>query len=358
MKRKKRVVIGMSGGVDSSLSACLLKEEGYEVIGLFMKNWEEVDDEGICHSDLDFRDVISVSSQLDIPYYQVNFSKIYWDKVFARCLEDFRLGYTPNPDILCNQEIKFKVFFEKAMELEADYVATGHYCQHLFKENEHCLGRGFDQEKDQSYFLYTMRHEVLKKVLFPIGHIKKKEVRLLAEQRGLVTAQKKDSTGICFIGKRDFSSFLSRYIPSEPGYFETLSGKKVGKHKGYAFYTIGQRRGLGIGGQKDSTGEAWYVIGKNIEKNIVYVAEGDDEKLYNRFLRAQNDLWINGLPQFPLSCTAKIRYRAPDVNCTLISKKEGILHVEFEEPQKAITPRQSIVFYRDEICLGGALIVN
>lgn len=357
--RKKIVVVGMSGGVDSSVAALLLKEQGYEVIGVFMKNWEEVDEEGVCSADLDYRDVISVAHALDIPYYQLNFSKKYWDTVFAKCLEDFKAGFTPNPDILCNKEIKFKVFFEKALELGADYVATGHYCQHMHLENKHYLARGRDLEKDQSYFLYTMREKVLEKVLFPIGHLTKGEVRALAEGRGLVTAQKKDSTGICFIGKRDFREFLSRYISKKPGNFETLSGEIVGQHEGVFFYTIGQRRGLGIGGKKDAQEDAWFVTGKSLEKNVVYVAQGGSHPaLYAETLIATEESWVGAQPIFPLHCTAKIRYRAPDVACTILEHRDGRLHILFDEPQKAITARQSIVFYRGDICLGGAIIVD
>lgn len=351
---KKTVVIGMSGGVDSSVSALLLKEQGHHVIGVFMKNWEETDEEGVCAADQDYKDVIAVASMLDIPYYQMNFSKEYWDKVFARCLDDFKAGHTPNPDILCNKEIKFKAFFEKAKELGADFVATGHYCQNIEKDGRHYLVRGVDCDKDQTYFLYTMQESVLKQVLFPIGHLKKKEVRELAKKNGLITAEKKDSTGICFIGKRDFRDFLSRYITKKKGALKTLAGVTVGEHEGVYFYTIGQRKGLGIGGK----GEAWYVIGKDVEKNIVYVEQGDTHpELYLDHLTATEESWVNGSPELPFSCTAKIRYRAEDVACTLLQREEGKLYVQFDKSQKAITSRQSIVFYDEEVCLGGAIIV-
>src|ERR1700733_12069248 len=229
----KTVVVGMSGGVDSSVAAMLLKEEGYRVIGLFMKNWEEA---GSCPAVLDYEDVVSVCEQLKIPHYSVNFSKEYWDQVFSKCLEEYAAGYTPNPDILCNRKIKFKMFFKKALELGADFLATGHYCQKFFYEGEWNLGRGIDSEKDQSYFLYTLKSSILSKVLFPLGAMKKKEVRERAIHAGLATAEKKDSTGICFIGKRDFKAFLTRYIPNKPGDFETVEGQIVGRHDGIAYY--------------------------------------------------------------------------------------------------------------------------
>lgn len=341
----KRVIVGMSGGVDSSVTALLLKEQGYEVIGVFMKNWEE---EGPCPAADDYQDVISVCTQLKIPYYSLNFSKEYWERVFSRCLKEFEEGHTPNPDILCNQEIKFKVFFEKAMQLDADFLATGHYA----RTEKGFLKRGFDGDKDQSYFLYTLKSSVLEKVLFPIGHLKKQEVRKIALENGLVTAQKKDSTGICFIGKRDFKEFLSRYIPKQKGVFKTPQGKVVGTHEGMAYYTIGQRKGLAIGGK----GEAWFVIGKDKETNTVFVEQGKEHQdLFANVLLATEETWVSDPPAFPLRCTAKIRYRAPDVPC-LITKEHSKLHVLFDTPQKAITPRQSIVFYHDEICLGGAMI--
>lgn len=345
----KTVVVGMSGGVDSSVTALLLKEQGYRVIGLFMKNWEE---EGPCPAQLDYEDVVSVCTQLEIPYYGVNFAKEYWDEVFSKCLEDYAAGYTPNPDILCNREIKFKVLFNKALELGGDYLATGHYCRKVMHEGEWSLARGLDPEKDQSYFLYTLKSEILDKVLFPIGEMHKSEVRAIAEKANLVTARKKDSTGICFIGKRDFKSFLSQFIPSHPGNFEMLDGTIVGQHDGIAYYTIGQRRGLGLGGP----GEAWYVVKKDIPRNVVIVARGDHPDLYQESLTASEVSWVTSAPTFPLTCTCKVRYRAADVPCTVTLLDSHQLNVRFETPQKAITPRQSIVFYQNDLCLGGALI--
>ncbi|MCP5469477.1 MAG: tRNA 2-thiouridine(34) synthase MnmA [Chlamydiales bacterium] len=341
----KKVVVGMSGGVDSSVVAYLLKKQGYDVIGLFMKNWE---DEG-CTSASDYEDVAAVAGQLEIPFYTVNFAKEYWDRVFSRCLEEYEAGYTPNPDIWCNQEIKFKLFFEKALALGADYLATGHYCRTDGKR----LLRGVDENKDQSYFLYTLKNSALDRVLFPLGGMEKSEVRKIAEEAGLATAAKRDSTGICFIGKRNFKEFLARYLPKKAGVFETRCGKVVGEHEGAHYYTIGQRRGLAIGG----AGEAWYVVDKEMERNVVIVEQGDhNPELFSSSLSATDVSWVGGMPTFPFKCTAKIRYRSPDERCEIVCEENGKLIVHFESKQKAITPRQSVVFYDGEICLGGAII--
>ena len=350
---QQTVIVGMSGGVDSSLSALLLKQAGYRVIGLFMKNWEEEEHLGHCPATQDYEDALSVCHQIDIPLYSVNFVEEYWDHVFAKCLKEYELGYTPNPDILCNREIKFKAFFNKALELGADLVATGHYCRTLLQGDTWILGRGLDPEKDQSYFLYTLKASILKKVIFPVGALSKKEVRKLAAQHALPTSQKKDSTGICFIGKRDFPTFLSTYIRAEPGNFETPDGRVVGQHIGIPFYTIGQRRGLGIGGQ----GEAWYVTSKQKERNTIIVVQGENHpSLFHSTLLATDVTWVGQPPPFPLKCTAKIRYRSPDAPCTVNQLESGSLTVTFDQPQKAITPRQAIVFYAGPTCLGGALI--
>lgn len=350
--KKETVVVGLSGGVDSSVTALLLKEAGYQVIGLFMKNWEE--EEGPCPAEKDYEDVIAVCHQLDIPYYSVNFAKEYWDRVFAHCLKEYAAGYTPNPDILCNREIKFNLFLEKALQLGADYMATGHYCQKVYQEGEWGLKRGKDVDKDQSYFLYTLKSAILEKVLFPVGGLHKSEVRALAAKAQLSTALKKDSTGICFIGKRNFKDFLSSYIPSAKGNFENRAGKVVGTHDGAPFYTLGQRKGLGIGG----AGEAWYVVEKDMERNVVIVEQGEGHPdLFRTYLIAAETSWVGQTPSFPLRCTAKIRYRSPDAACHIMAKDEGKIEVLFDEPQKAITPRQSIVFYQREICLGGAIIL-
>jgi tRNA-specific 2-thiouridylase len=348
---KKTVVVGMSGGVDSAVSALLLKNQGYDVIGLFMKNWEEKDSQGVCTSEADYRDVVRVCEHIGIPYYAVNFVEEYRNNVFAHFLTELKLGYTPNPDILCNREIKFKVFLEKALSLGADYLATGHYCQ-----NQHGqLLKGVDPNKDQTYFLYTLNSRILDQVLFPIGGMEKSEVRRIAQEHHLPNALKKDSTGICFIGKRNFKAFVSQYIAYQPGNFETLSGTIVGRHDGIAYYTIGQRKGLGIGGP----GDAWFVVGKDAKRNVVTIEQGDDHpSLYMDTLTATDISWVAGCPPSPLpfACTAKIRYRQADQPCIIESIECDRLTVRFPEPQRAVTPRQAIVFYQDEVCLGGAMI--
>lgn len=338
----------MSGGVDSSVAALLLKEQGYEVIGLFMKNWEEKD--GSCPAIQEYEDVIRVCDKIGIAHYTVNFVEEYWNNVFSHFLEELKKGYTPNPDILCNREIKFKAFFQKAMELGADYLATGHYAQ-TYKGQ---LLRSADEAKDQTYFLYTLKKPILEKVLFSVGHLKKEDVRAIAHRHGLATAAKKDSTGICFIGERNFRTFLSQYIPYQKGPFETLAGKVVGEHEGAAFYTIGQRKGLKIGGP----GEAWFVVDKDISLNTVYVEQGDDHPaLYASSLQASEISWVSDLPlSLPFRCTAKIRYRQPDQECLIEKIGDDTATVSFSIPQRAITARQAIVFYEGNICLGGGLI--
>jgi len=347
MQKKKKVVIGMSGGVDSSVSALLLKEQGYEVIGLFMRNWEDKD--GSCTASQDYDDVIRVCNKIGIPYYTINFAQEYLDTVFSHFIRELKLGYTPNPDILCNREIKFKVFFQKAMELGADYLATGHYAQ----TKDGLLLRSVDQDKDQTYFLYTLKKEILEKVLFPIGHLKKDQVRQIAKEHNLSTAEKKDSTGICFIGERKFSDFISEYIPYQEGFFQTLAGQTVGTHQGAAFFTIGQRKGLKIGGP----GEAWFVVAKDISRNVVYVEQGDDHPaLYATSLTATEVSWVSQAPEIPFQCTSKIRYRQIDQECVIEKLEDDKISVSFPQPQRAITPRQAIVFYDGPVCLGGALI--
>jgi len=350
----KTVVIGMSGGVDSSVSALLLKRQGYRVIGLFMKNWEE-DADGKCCAASDFEDVASVCEKLDIPYYTVNFTQEYQEKVFKEMLQGLQEGITPNPDILCNREIKFGVFLQKAKKLGADFLATGHYCKtKVIDGNVHLL-KGTDLQKDQSYFLSAVKEEALKEVLFPIGEMRKSEVRKLAAQAALPTATKKDSTGICFIGKREFKDFLSNYLPFQPGVFEDTSGKIIGTHQGTAFYTIGQRKGLKIGGR----GDAWFVVGKDILRNVVIVEQGSSHPaLFSQSLIAKNPSWVVASPpSYPFQCLCKIRYRQEDQACIIHSSQENELAVEFLKPQRAVTPGQSIVFYQGNICLGSAIIV-
>jgi len=351
----KTVVVGMSGGVDSSVAALLLKQQGFRVIGLFMKNWDEIDESGQCPAERDFKDVARVCEKLDIPYYSVNFAKEYWDNVFSHFLAEYKAGFTPNPDILCNREIKFNVFMKKALSIGGDYLATGHYARNPLIDGTHRLAKGFDPGKDQSYFLYTLNNDTLSRVLFPLGDLPKSQVRELASAHGLATATKKDSTGICFIGERDFTEFLSKYVATKPGKFKLLDGTEVGKHLGCAYYTPGQRKGLGLGGQ----GDPWYVVGKDVEKNIVYVERGDNHPaLYVDYLIATECSWVSGkLPvEQGLRCTAKVRYRQRDQKCTVSVLENGKLRVDFDVPQRAVSPRQSVVLYDGDTCLGGAII--
>ncbi|HEX6595122.1 MAG TPA: tRNA 2-thiouridine(34) synthase MnmA [Bacillota bacterium] len=356
MKNHKeiRVVVGMSGGVDSSVAALLLKEQGYDVVGIFMKNWDDTDEFGVCTATEDFDDVVRVSNQLDIPYFSVNFEKQYWDKVFTYFLDEYRAGRTPNPDVMCNKEIKFKAFLDHALSLGADYVATGHYAQ-IRQTNGHFeLLRGVDRNKDQTYFLNQLSEDVLRRVMFPLGHLTKKEVRKIAEEHGLVTAKKKDSTGICFIGERDFKQFISEYLPAQPGKMKTLAGEVKGEHDGLMYYTIGQRQGLGIGG----AGEPWFVVGKNLEENVLYVEQGfENEYLYSDSLIATDVNWINRdrIGQ-SFTCTAKFRYRQKDSGVRVNILDDGRVYVQFDELERAVTPGQSVVFYDGEVCLGGGTI--
>ncbi|RZT22227.1 tRNA 2-thiouridine(34) synthase MnmA [Fictibacillus sp. BK138] len=349
-----RVVIGMSGGVDSSVAALLLKEQGYDVIGIFMKNWDDTDENGVCTATEDYNDVIAVCNQIGIPYYAVNFEKEYWDKVFTYFLEEYKAGRTPNPDVMCNKEIKFKAFLEHAMNLGADYVATGHYARVAEIDGEVKMLRGVDENKDQTYFLNQLSQEQLKRVLFPIGELKKPEIRTIAEDAGLATAKKKDSTGICFIGEKDFKEFLSQYLPAKPGEMQTLDGEVKGKHDGLMYHTIGQRHGLGIGG----SGDPWFVVGKNLKENVLYVEQGfHNDKLYSDSLKAVKPSFVSDKPvSSEFKCTAKFRYRQPDMGVTVHVMEDETLNVVFDEPQRAITPGQAVVFYDGDVCLGGATI--
>ncbi|KAB3530708.1 tRNA 2-thiouridine(34) synthase MnmA [Alkaliphilus serpentinus] len=355
-KEDTRVVIGMSGGVDSSVAALLLKEEGYDVIGIFMKNWDEADEFGYCTASEDYQDVIRVCSQIGIPYYTVNFEKEYWDRVFTYFLEEYKRGRTPNPDVMCNKEIKFKAFLDHALKLGADYLATGHYAQVDFYNDEYRLLRGVDSNKDQTYFLNALNQYQLSKAMFPIGDIPKERVREIAKENSLATASKKDSTGICFIGERNFKEFLSNYLPAMPGEIRTIDGELKGRHDGLMYYTLGQRKGLGIGGA--GTGEPWFVAGKDLDKNILYVVQGENHPaLYSKALLATEVNWISGkLPQGPLECTAKFRYRQRDRRVTVNEITKDGCRVDFHESQSAITPGQSVVFYDGEVCLGGGTI--
>ena len=356
MKSNKdiRVVVGMSGGVDSSVTALLLKEQGYDVVGIFMKNWDDTDEFGVCTATEDFDDVVRVCNQLDIPYYSVNFEKQYWNKVFTYFLDEYKAGRTPNPDVMCNKEIKFKAFLDHAMSLGADYLATGHYAQVREVDGRVEMLRGADDNKDQTYFLNQLSSDVLKQVMFPLGHLPKSEVRKIAKEHGLATADKKDSTGICFIGERNFKEFLSEYLPAQPGTMQTMDGLVKGKHDGLMYYTLGQRQGLGIGG----AGDPWFVIGKNLKENILYVEQGySNEKLYSDALLATDINWINeDVITETFTCTAKFRYRQKDSNVTVNIQNDGKVLVEFAESERAVTPGQAVVFYDGDVCLGGGTI--
>jgi len=347
----KTVAVGLSGGVDSSVAAYLLKKKGYKVFGLFMKNWQDKDSN--CQAKKDFEDVVSICEKLKIDYYTINYEKEYWDFVFSKCLEEFKLGLTPNPDILCNKEIKFNLFLKKALELKADFLATGHYAQNVFLNDEHYLTKAEDLNKDQTYFLYTLKSSVLKKILFPIGHLTKKEVREIAKEKNFLNHDKKDSTGICFIGKRKFKDFLSNFISYQPGEIKTLDNKTVGKHQGLSFYTIGQRKGLNIGGK----GDAWYVANKDIKNNFLIVVQGKNHPaLFSQKLIATKMSWINDQTNINRLLKAKIRYRQEDQDCTVDEIKEDKIYVTFQRPQRAVTKGQSIVFYQNNTCLGGGII--
>ncbi|GER66247.1 tRNA-specific 2-thiouridylase MnmA [Weizmannia acidilactici] len=349
-----RVVVGMSGGVDSSVAAYLLKQQGYDVIGIFMKNWDDTDENGVCTATEDYNDVIRVCNQIGIPYYAVNFEKQYWDKVFTYFLDEYRAGRTPNPDVMCNKEIKFKAFLEHALNLGADFLATGHYARVAYRDGEYKMLRGVDGNKDQTYFLNQLQQHQLERVMFPIGDLEKPRVREIAKEAGLATANKKDSTGICFIGERNFKEFLSNYLPAQKGLMKTLGGKVMGEHEGLMYYTIGQRHGLGIGG----SGEPWFVVGKNLKENVLYVEQGfHHPSLYSDYMIGVNASWVSDtkLPA-EFKCTAKFRYRQPDQKVTVQVLGGNKVKVIYDEPVRAVTPGQAVVFYNGDECLGGATI--
>lgn len=355
---KARVIVGLSGGVDSSVAALLLLEQGYQVEGLFMKNWEEDDTSEYCSATVDLADAQSVADQLGIRLHTVNFSSEYWDYVFTYFLNEYKAGRTPNPDIMCNKEIKFKAFLDFALDLGADFIATGHYARtHTLEDGTIQMFKGVDDNKDQTYFLYTLQQDQLKHSLFPIGHLPKTQVRALAEQTGFSTARKKDSTGICFIGERKFRDFLQRFLPAQPGVIVNHDGTVLGEHHGLMYYTLGQRQGLGIGGRKDSPEEPWFVIAKDLDKNQLVVAQGNqNDFLLKSFLKASQLHWVAGrAPTTQFKCTARIRHRQPVQSCE-VEVNAMTAKVCFSEAQRAITPGQSIVFYQDDICLGGGII--
>ncbi|QEM87813.1 tRNA 2-thiouridine(34) synthase MnmA [Glaesserella parasuis] len=356
---KKKVICGMSGGVDSSVSAFILQQQGYQVEGLFMKNWEEDDDTDYCTAAADLADAQAVCDKLGIKLHKINFAAEYWDNVFEHFLAEYEAGRTPNPDILCNKEIKFKAFLEYAAEdLGADFIATGHYVRRPPLEQQPKLLRGLDSNKDQSYFLYTLSEQQVAQSLFPVGNIEKPIVRAIAEDLGLATAKKKDSTGICFIGERKFKDFLARYLPAQAGEIKTVDGQVVGRHDGLMYHTLGQRKGLGIGGVKGASENAWYVVEKDLVNNVLIVAQGQDNSaLLSSGLIASQLHWVDRQPiREKLRCTVKTRYRQADILCEIQPLDDETIRVIFDEPQIAVTPGQSAVFYQGEVCLGGGII--
>ena len=350
-----RIVVGLSGGVDSAVAAMLLKDQGHEVIGVFMKNWDEEDEAGQCPAERDFRDVTLICDRIGIPYYAVSFAKEYWDRVFTLFLDEYRAGRTPNPDVLCNREIKFRAFLDHALKMGADRIATGHFVR---TDPEGHLLKGADPDKDQSYFLYMLHDDQLKKAVFPVGGMTKAQVRALARERGLPVSEKKDSTGICFIGERRFKTFLQTYLPARPGPMVTPEGEEVGRHDGLMYYTLGQRRGLGIGGRGD--GRSFFVVGKDLKNNRLIVAQGDDHPLlWSGCSVAEDATFVKEpLPEneaVHLCC--RFRYRQKDQGVTVV-RKGSRLYIRHDAPQRAVTPGQSAVLYMGDRCVGGGIIAS
>lgn len=355
-RQSMHVIVGMSGGVDSSVAALLLQRQGYQVSGIFMQNWE--DDDEHCTARQDYRDAASVASKLGIELTTVNFADEYWERVFAHFLAEYGAGRTPNPDILCNKEIKFKAFLDHARAQGADAIATGHYVRIGGSAQDVSLLRGLDTNKDQSYFLYTLDQQQLQPSLFPVGQMNKPDVRHLAQQAGFHVHSKKDSTGICFIGERKFSAFLAEYLPAQPGEIVTDAGDVIGRHNGLMFYTLGQRQGLGIGGRSDGSESPWYVLDKDLKENRLLVGQGHDHPaLFRSRLKAHDIHWVKGdPPAAQFRCSAKVRYRQQDQSATVTVRDKNTLLLEFDEPTRAATPGQSLVLYDNETCLGGAII--
>lgn len=354
----RRVVVGMSGGVDSSVTAWLLKEQGYDVIGLFMKNWEDDDDDDYCSTRQDLLDAVAVADLIGIGIEAVNFAAEYKDRVFADFLREYSAGRTPNPDVLCNAEIKFKAFLDHAMALGAEQIATGHYARVREQNGRFELLKGLDASKDQSYFLHRLNQAQLSRTLFPLGELPKTKVREMADRIGLPNARKKDSTGICFIGERPFREFLNRYLPTRPGPMKTPDGQCVGEHIGLAFYTLGQRKGIGLGGSKSGSGEPWFVARKDMASNTLYVVQGHDHPwLLAQHLLAEELSWVAGMPpEMGLNCAAKTRYRQTDAPCVVQASGASVMELTFAQPQWAVTPGQSAVLYQGDVCLGGGII--
>ncbi len=358
--KPEKIIVGLSGGVDSAVAASMLLDQGFEVEGMFMKNWEEDDNDSFCSAETDLADANQVSELLGIKQHTVNFSGEYWDHVFEHFLSEYKAGRTPNPDVLCNREIKFKAFLDFALSKGASRIATGHYAQIKTVGDEYALIKARDENKDQSYFLHLLNQSQLSKSLFPLGEISKPEVREIAKQKNLAPHNKKDSTGICFIGERPFKEFLQRYLPAQPGIISDPEGKPIGEHQGLMYYTIGQRQGLGIGGCKNSNNDPWYVARKDLDNNILIAVQGIEHPLlYKSSLHATQIHWIRQTPDLTsdFHCMAKTRYRQDDQACKIVRNDTDKIEVYFDQPQRAITPGQSVVFYNNNECLGGGIIL-